>query len=267
LRRLSPLAKGTLALLGMALGVVGLGCVLSSAEAMLLCFVLLALGTTTCLFALSFAAKPGANDAPGPWGISSRGWVSLTLLALAGGVLGAQEAHLLGLLGSMNAASANKTGPSPREPVGPEGDAPSVWSMRKYEYPVADLSDASSERARLARELAETRRRLDALEASTRSDRPTEKAAPAEKAAPSGGAPLVVDLSQWHHKTDSPGPSSGAGPGADPDRKEKDRLEKELTDLRKKIADLEAANRLSRPQENNASDKPPTVVDLARWHH
>jgi hypothetical protein len=267
LQRLSPLAKGTLALLGLALGVVGMACLLSSDVALLLCFVLLALGATTCLFALFVAAKPGANDAPGPWGISSRGWVSLALLALAGGVLGAQEARRLGSLGSVSAAGPNKTGTSPRDPVDPVGDAPSVWSMRKYEYPTPYLSDSSSDRARLARELAETRRRLDAVEAGTRPERHAEKAAPAGKAASSGGAPSVVELSQWRHKPESPGPSSGTGPGADPDRKDKEQLEKELAALHRGIADLEAANRPFRPQENNASGKPPTVVDLSKWHH
>jgi hypothetical protein len=264
LRRLSPLAKGTLSLLGLALGVVGLAWFLSSEVAMLLCLVLLALGTSTCVAALLFAAKHGAKDAPGPWGISSRGWVSLAFLALAGGILGAQEAHLLGPFGLVTAAP-NKSDTSPRETV-PVGDAPSVWSMRKYEYPVPDSSDSSSERARLARDLAETRKKLNALEAGTRPERPKEKDTPAEKATLSSGGTSVVDLSQWHHKLDSPGPSSGTGPGTD-DRKEKERLEKDLADLRKKIADLEVAQRPSGPQANNASDKPPTVMDLSKWHH
>jgi hypothetical protein len=199
LQRLSPLARGTLTLLGLALGLVGLATLLSSEVGMLLCLVLLALGITTGLLALAFAPEPGAPDAPGPWGISSRGWVSLAFLALAGGVLGAQQARLLGPLG-VTTAAANRSGTSPREPVAPVGDEPSVWSMRKYDPAPPGSTDPGSERARLERELFETRRRLAALESGTRADREsgTSPARPPENGAPAPSS-STVDVSKWHH--------------------------------------------------------------------
>jgi hypothetical protein len=260
LQRLSPLAKGTLTLLGLALGVVGLATFLSSEVGMLLCLVLLALGITTGLFALAFAVKPGTTDAPGPWGISSRGWVSLAFLALAGGVVGAQEARLLGPLGTVTAA-ANKSGTVPREAAAPVGDAPSVWSMRKYVPTSPDSTDLGSERARLERELFEARRRLAALELGTRPDRP------AEKAAPAAGGRSVVDMTQWNHKSDSASLPPGTGTGTDPSRSERDRLAKELADAQRKIADLEAGKGSARPPENNAPASPSSSVDVSKWRH
>jgi hypothetical protein len=259
LQRLSPLAKGMLTLLGLALGVIGLAAFLSSEVAMLLCLALLALGITTGLVAVAFAAKPGPGDAPGPWGISSRGWVSLAFLALAGGVLGAQEARLLGQLGP--AIAANKSGTSRREAAAPVGDAPSVWSMRKYEPTSADSTGPGSERARLEKELFETRRRLAALEPGTRPDRP------AEKAAPSGGDRSVVDLTRWNHKSDSASLPPGTGTGTDPARSERDRLAKELADAQRKIADLESGKGPARPPGNNAPASSPSTVDLSKWRH
>ena len=225
---------------------------------MLLCLALLALGITTGLVAVAFAAKPGPGDAPGPWGISSRGWVSLAFLALAGSVLGAQEARLLGPLGTVTAA-ANKSGTSPREAAAPVGDAPSVWSMRKYEPTSADSTGPGSERARLERELFEARRRLAALESGTRPDRPVEKAVPA------AGDRSVVDLTQWNHKSDSASLPPGTGTGTDPARSERDRLAKELADAQRKIADLEAGKGSSRPPENNTPASSYSTVDVSKW--
>jgi hypothetical protein len=260
LRRLSPLTKGTLALLGLALGVVGLACFLSSDEVMLLCFVLLALGAMTCFFALYFAAKHGANDAPGPWGISSRGWVSLAFLALAGGLLGAREARLLGPLDSLTVA-ANKSGASPREAAAPAGDEPSVWSMKKYQPASPASTDPGSERTRLERELFEARRRLTALESGVRPDRSTEKAAPA------AADRSVVDVSQWNHKLEVTGLQPGGGAGTDPGRSERDRLAKELADAQRKIADLEAGKGSARPPVNNAPAPSLSTVDVSKWRH
>jgi hypothetical protein len=260
LRRLSPLAKGTLSLLGLALGLVGLASFLSSELAMLLCFVLLALGATTCVFALTFAAEYGANDAPGPWGISSRGWVSLALLALSGGVLGAREARLLAPFDSLTAV-ANKSGASPRDAVAFVGDQPSVWSMRKYEPTSTDSDPGSSERARLERELSEARKRLAALESGPRPDRP------AEKAAPAAGDRSVVDVSQWNHKLEAASLSPGGAAATDPGRSERDRLAKELADAQRKITDLEAAKASARPPENIASATSLSTVDVSKWRH
>jgi hypothetical protein len=258
LQRLSPLAKATLTLLGLALGVVGLATFLSSEVGMLMCLVLLALGITTGLFALAFATKPGTTDAPGPWGISSRGWVSLAFLALAGGVLGAREVRLLGPLDTVTAA-ANKSGTSPREAAAPVGDAPSVWSMRKYEPTSPDSTDLASERAWLERELFDARRRLAALESGTRPDRR------AEKAAPAAGDRSVVDTTQWSHKSDSASSPPEAGTGMDSTRSERDRLAKELADARRKIADLEAGKGAARSPERNAPASSSSTVDVSKW--
>jgi hypothetical protein len=254
LQRLSPLAKGTMGLLGLALGVVGLAWFLSSSVAMVLCLLLLALGTTTGILAVLFAAKDRAGDGPGPLGISSRGWVSLAFLALAGGVLGTQESHLLGRLGSWTAAGEKVVAQGAAIPV---GDEPSVWSTRKYERGQPDSTDP--ERARLERELFEMRRRLAALEFGTRPDRVAEKpaAAPADRP--------VVDLAQWNHKPDSVNPVPGGVAGTEPTRSERDRLAKELADAQRKLADLEAVKSSTRPPESSTSALAPATVDVSRW--
>jgi hypothetical protein len=257
-QRLSPLAKGTLSLLAMSVGVVGLACFLSADVAMLQCLVLLVLGATACLFALPLAAS-AAHD-PGPWGISSRGWVSLALLTLAGSVLGVREAHLLAH-GTVTAA-ANKPTNSLQDSAGAVSDAPSVWSMRRYGPNPPDINDAGAERARLERELFEARRRLVALESETRAERPTEKTPVL------AGDRSVVDTSQWNHKPETTSPSGGAA-GPDRVQSERDRLVKELADAQKRIADLEGGKGPARPPEKETfgPTASPATLDVSTWHH
>jgi hypothetical protein len=113
LKRMSPLAKGTFLILGLALVVVGIASLLKPEVGMFICLMLLTLGIVSGLLALFFTAKPGVAE-PAPGGISSRGWVSLTLLALAGVVLVAQEAHVFGpLTARMDASQPSARVPSP----------------------------------------------------------------------------------------------------------------------------------------------------------
>jgi hypothetical protein len=76
---------------------------------MFICLLLLALGIASGLLALFFTSKPGVAE-PAPGGISARGWVSLTLLALAGVVLVAQEARVLPALVARTAAGEPDAG-------------------------------------------------------------------------------------------------------------------------------------------------------------
>jgi hypothetical protein len=113
LKRMSPLAKGTFLILGLALVVVGIASLLKPEVGVFICLMLLTLGIVSGLLALFFTAKPGVAE-PAPGGISSRGWVSLTLLALAGVVLVAQEAHVFGpLTARMDASQPSARVPSP----------------------------------------------------------------------------------------------------------------------------------------------------------
>jgi hypothetical protein len=264
LHRLSPLAKGSFLLLGVALAVVGLVNLLSPERPLLSCLVFLALGITTGLGTVCFASVPGTRDAPGPWSISSHGWVSLAFLGLAGGVLATHEARLVGLLGSMAASTANRSATAVRGPAGPVTDEPSNWSMRKYQSAQTDPMDPATERARLERQVTSLRKQLAAYESGTRSDRSTQKAAPAQQPA---GTPSVVDLSQWNHKVDSPGPAHGADSEIDKLKREIKRLDSELADSRQRIVELEAARSLGRPQESRAAMTPASTVDLSKWSH
>src|SRR5262245_47268527 len=95
LKRMSPLARGAFLILALALVVVGVASLFKPEVGMFICLILLTLGIASGLLALFFTSKPGVDE-PAPAGISSRGWVSLTLLGLAGVVLVAQEARVLG---------------------------------------------------------------------------------------------------------------------------------------------------------------------------
>jgi hypothetical protein len=263
LHRLSPLAKGAFTLLGLALAVVGLADLISPEQPMLVCLALLALGITTGLAALSFAPVPGTTKAPGPWSISSRGWVSLAFLGLAGGVLVSQEARLVGLLGNMAVSTANRSSSALREPVGPVTDEPSNWSMKKYQSAQTDTIDSETEQKRLEKEVASLRKQLATLASGTRTDRPMEKNAPGQPARDQA----VVDLSQWHHKVDSPGSSRGPDSEIEQLRGHKNRLESELANNRQRIVELEAVKNPGRPQENSAAMFPASTVDVTKWRH
>src|SRR5262249_38700311 len=106
---MSLLARGAFLILGLALVVVGFATLLKPEVGMFICLLLLTLGIVSGLLALFSSSKPGVDE-PTRWGISSRGWVSLTLLALAGVVLVAQETRVLGPLGTRTDASE----PNPR---------------------------------------------------------------------------------------------------------------------------------------------------------
>ena len=109
LKRMSPLARGAFLILALALVVVGVASLLKPEVGMFISLLLLTLGIVSGLLALFSSSKPGVDE-PARWGISSRGWVSLTLLALAGVVLVAQEARVLGPLGARTDAAE----PNPR---------------------------------------------------------------------------------------------------------------------------------------------------------
>jgi hypothetical protein len=258
-RRLSPLAKGTFILLGLALATVGLASLFTPEVGMLLCLGLLTLGILAGFGAVRFAPRSGTRDEPRAWGISSRGWVSLVLLLLAGVSLGGQQARLPWLLAGVSAGEAGQAGKP--EPPARVVDAPTIWSQR-YSYGPADSAGQGSDRGQLDRELAQTRARLAALEASLPPDRRPESPAPAPR-----GEASSTDLSHWNHKPSAPvsplAPSSVNAPGTG----EKDRLEKDLADARKRLADLEAATKPGRPAETSPPAGAPTSTDLSKWHH
>ncbi len=134
-QRLSPLAKGTFILLTLALGLIALASFLSPELGRLLSLVLLTLGITTGLMALFFTSKFDLRNEPGRWGISPRGWVSLTLLGLAGVVLGAQEGRLLGIADRRWGRELDSARTAVPQPVGQVVDAPSLWSLRSNYTP------------------------------------------------------------------------------------------------------------------------------------
>jgi hypothetical protein len=91
LRRLSPRARGTFAILGLAAAAVGSAAALAPATGLYLCLVLLLLGAGSGLAATLLHGRAGSAGEPLPWRVSPRGWVSLGLLASAGVVLGAAQ--------------------------------------------------------------------------------------------------------------------------------------------------------------------------------
>src|SRR5262249_9418911 len=125
LKRMSPLARGAFLILALALVVVGVASLFKPEVGMVICLILLTLGIASGLLALFFASNPGVDE-PAPAGISSRGWVSLTLLGLAGVVLVAQEARVLGPL-------------VPRTEAGePNAQAPATPGTESSSYKVMD---------------------------------------------------------------------------------------------------------------------------------
>jgi hypothetical protein len=140
LNRMSPLAKGTFLILGLALVVVGFASLFEPEVGMFICLLLLALGIASGLLALFFTSKPGVAE-PAPGGISSRGWVSLTLLALAGVVLVAQEARVLpALVARTDAAEPGGREQSPSATGSGAGAAPTPGTDSPN-YKVVDLTN------------------------------------------------------------------------------------------------------------------------------
>jgi hypothetical protein len=201
LKRLSPLARGAFVILALALALVGCEALFKPEVGMFICLTLLTLGIASGLLALFFTSKHGAEE-PAPWGISSRGWVSLTLLALAGVVLVAQEARVQGPL----APSAVAGQPSAQIPAKAGTPSPGYKvvdlsrGIRPSLTPVVPSRGApEDERTQLKRELQELKRqvldlerRLSALPAqATNNSRAT-----APSVSPAGNGPAVVDLTK-----------------------------------------------------------------------
>jgi hypothetical protein len=130
-RRLTPLARKALGAQALALAVVGLAGALSADPGTFTALTLLLLGAGAGVAALLHGPRP---DAPAPWGVSPRGWVSLVLLALAGLSLASREVSLLW----PPAASARQADGT--SVAGPVTDPPSVWSLW-LKPPLEDAAD------------------------------------------------------------------------------------------------------------------------------
>jgi hypothetical protein len=200
------------------------------------CLMLLTLGIASGLFALFLTPEPGTADEPAPWGISSRGWVSLTLLALAGVLLVAQEARVLGPLAGKTVAAEPVAGAANSPAVGTRGpekagpaalaQQPTVWNM----WP----------------------RRIDSAEAR--------RGGTTVSARPSNGSPPGTDLGQGLR------PRPGPGIVASNDREdEKARLQREVQERLQRIAALEASTNAAGARDPAPPPRQggPEVVDLA----
>jgi hypothetical protein len=212
LKRMSLLARGAFLILGLALVVVGFASLLKPEVGMFICLMLLTLGIVSGLLALFFRPKPGVDE-PTRWGISSRGWVSLTLLALAGVVLVAQEARVLGPLGARTDAGE----PNPRVQTSSSTDsgmkAARTPGNASPSYGILDLSKGlrtspltsapsrtvvEDETRQLRRQVQELKRQVQELESrlSTLQAQATTNPGATAPSAPtaSKGSPVVVDL-------------------------------------------------------------------------
>jgi hypothetical protein len=225
LKRMSLLARGAFLILGLALAVVGFASLLKPEVGMFICLMLLSLGIVSGLLALFSRSKPGVDE-PARWGISSRGWVSLTLIALAGVVLVAQEARALGPLGTRTDAGE----PNPRVQTSSSTDS-SMKATRtpgstSPSYGVLDLSKGlrtsprtstpartvvEDEARQLRRQVQELKRQVQELESrlSTLQAQATTNPGAAAPSVPtaSKGSPVVVDLTNGLQ-----GPSARAAP-------------------------------------------------------
>jgi hypothetical protein len=109
LKRLSPLARGTFILLGLALGVLGFTSLATLDSGLVPSLILVALGIVAGLFALFADSRGERSGEPVRKGISPRAGVSLALLVLAVVVLGGQGYRLLGGSSDGTALDAKKT--------------------------------------------------------------------------------------------------------------------------------------------------------------
>jgi hypothetical protein len=173
-RRLSPLARGTFTLLGLALAAVGLAALFTPEVGTLLCLVLLTVGILTGLGAVGIIPRSGTRDEPRSLGISSRGWVSLVFLLLAGVSLGGQQVRLPWSLEGLGAGEGGQSQARKQEPTARVGDEPSIWSQPYLPDPASQGPD----RTQLEREVARMRSRL---EAAVKTGRPAESS-PADTA-------------------------------------------------------------------------------------
>jgi hypothetical protein len=231
--RLSPLAKGTYLLLGLALAVVGLATLLAPEVGMLMCLLLLTLGTVSGLFALVMASKPGTRDEPAPWGISSRAWVSLALLVLACFVLGAREVNPLSA--SRNREGAAKQVKPAEQPALASAvtDQPSVWLLGSRPAVSGDPG-AARELEALRNELREVKAWVLATRPATRS--PTLTPARSE-----------ARVAEW--------PAPGAAESL---------VERKIAEMERKLDALAAQLRAGRPE----SQPRPAVSSAGRtWTH
>jgi hypothetical protein len=225
LKRMSLLARGAFLILGLALVVVGFASLLKPEVGMLISLMLLTLGIVSGLLALYSRSKPGVDE-PTRWRISSRGWVSLTLLALAGVALVAQEARVLGPLGARTDAGE----PNPRVQTSSSTDsgmkAARTPGNTTPSYGVVDLSKGlrtssrtstpsrpvvEDETRQLRRQVQELKRQVQELQSrlsTLQGQGTTNPAATASVPTASKGSPVVVDLTNGLH-----GASARAAPG------------------------------------------------------
>jgi hypothetical protein len=210
LKRMSPLARGAFVILGLALVVLGIATLLKPEVGMFICLMLLTLGIGSGLLALVSISKPGVDE-PTRWGISSRGWVSLTLLALAGIVLVAQEARVLGPLDtrtnagepnprvqtSSSTGSGMKTARTPGNTTPTYGVLDLSKGLRTSSRTSAPSRNVIDEKEQLRRQVQELKRqvqelesRLSTLQAQAKNPGATAPTVPTA----SKGSPVVVDL-------------------------------------------------------------------------
>jgi hypothetical protein len=179
---------------------------------MFISLLLLTLGIVSGLLALFSSSKPGVDE-PMRWGITSRGWVSLSLLALAGVVLVAQEARVLGPLGARTDAAE----PNPRVQTSSSTDsgmkAAQTPGSTSPSYGVLDLSKGlrtsprtsapsrtvvEDETRQLRRQVQELKRQVQELESrlSTLQAQATTNPGATAPSVPtaSKGSAVVVDL-------------------------------------------------------------------------
>lgn len=115
MKRISPLARGTLLLLGMAALVLGLAVWLIPGPTATYSLFLVLLGAASGILSYTADRRTPPSDEVAPYGISPRRWVSLALLGLAGVSLGSEQ---LGL------ATAPPVTPSSEARAADEGQAP-----------------------------------------------------------------------------------------------------------------------------------------------
>jgi hypothetical protein len=213
LKRMSPLARGAFLILTLALVVVGFASLLKPEVGMFICLMLLTLGIASGLLALFFTSKPGVDE-PAPGGISSRGWVSLTLVALAGGVLVAQDSRILGpLVSRTNAGEPSAPAQTPSA-TGSGAGAAGTPGSPSPNYRVVDLSKGvrpssgtaapppgnvvEDEKAQLKRQVQALKRQVQDLESKLAALQGQAAGNPGATAtsvpAASKGSPVVVDF-------------------------------------------------------------------------
>jgi hypothetical protein len=197
-RRLSPLAKATAVLLGLALAAITLATILAPEVGLRLGQVLLALGVASGLYALVHNGTANAPPQPGLMGISSPGWLSLAFLGLAGVVVGIQAAVLLNRSERSLTATSARSGTGPQAPLGqPEKVDQRDWRWKPDSERSVDVTNPEAELARLRRQVSELQKEIRSLRAGPQGSPPElarEQSITPETLPPGS---FVLDLSRW----------------------------------------------------------------------